>query len=175
MPGSSSPRGRTTAHAARASSKWRHEALIGSWPRLAGWLDADRAGLRIHRRLTEDAGEWDDRGRPENDFLLTGTRLAVATEWAAAHHGDLNDVEREYLRASIGAAEEMQRRQEEAQRREEESRLAELLRIRLQRRGLAAAAVVFLAIAALAGWQWKEAHREGRRIGRERQGATRGS
>ena len=36
-----------------------HEALIRGWPRLRGWIDADRAGLLIHRRLTDAAREWD--------------------------------------------------------------------------------------------------------------------
>ena len=32
-----------------------HEALIRGWPLLRDWLDDDRAGLRVHRRLTEAA------------------------------------------------------------------------------------------------------------------------
>src|SRR6266487_2690730 len=34
-----------------------HEALIRGWPRLRGWLDEDRAGLRLQRRITETAEE----------------------------------------------------------------------------------------------------------------------
>jgi energy-coupling factor transporter ATP-binding protein EcfA2 len=36
-----------------------HEALIRGWPRLRRWIDADRAGLLLHRRLTDAAREWD--------------------------------------------------------------------------------------------------------------------
>ena len=32
-----------------------HEALLTAWPRLRSWIDADRAGLAAHRRLTEAA------------------------------------------------------------------------------------------------------------------------
>ena len=46
--------------AAAAASRWvdvSHEALIRGWPRLRRWLDEDRAGLRVHRRLTEATEE----------------------------------------------------------------------------------------------------------------------
>ncbi len=36
-----------------------HEALIREWPRLRGWLEENREGLRLHRQLTEAAQEWD--------------------------------------------------------------------------------------------------------------------
>ena len=40
-----------------------HEALIREWPRLRGWLEDNRDGLRLHRRLTEAAQEWNTLGR----------------------------------------------------------------------------------------------------------------
>ncbi|WP_409180653.1 helix-turn-helix domain-containing protein [Amycolatopsis sp. VS8301801F10] len=40
-----------------------HETLIRSWPRLQRWLDEDREGLRVHRRLTEAARAWEATGR----------------------------------------------------------------------------------------------------------------
>ena len=40
-----------------------HEALISEWPRLNTWLNEDREGLLVHRRLTEAAQEWQDLGR----------------------------------------------------------------------------------------------------------------
>jgi hypothetical protein len=51
-----------------------HEALIREWPILRGWLAEDREGLRIHRRLTEAAAEWEALGRDAG--ALAGT-LAV--------------------------------------------------------------------------------------------------
>ncbi len=76
-----------------------HEALIRGWGRLRKWIDADRAGLRIHRQLTEAAREW-EANRRESSFLYGGTRLAVAREWAKTHRDELNALEAEFLAAS---------------------------------------------------------------------------
>lgn len=76
-----------------------HEALIRAWPRLAMWLNEDREGLLVHRRLTEAAQEWQEMNR-DAGALFRGARLAQAAEWAAAHDGDLNELEHEFLNAS---------------------------------------------------------------------------
>ncbi|MDT7713321.1 MAG: hypothetical protein QOG46_2061, partial [Pseudonocardiales bacterium] len=76
-----------------------HEALIRHWPRLHGWLDADRAGLHTHRRLTAAAREWDTLQR-EPAALYRGARLAAANEWAAEHSDRLSELERDFLTAS---------------------------------------------------------------------------
>jgi WD40 repeat protein/transcriptional regulator with XRE-family HTH domain len=80
-----------------------HEALLLAWPRLRGWIDADREGLRIHRQLTVAAEAWRDAGRDPH-ALYRGGRLAAASDWAAdlSHYGDLNGLEREFFQASIG-------------------------------------------------------------------------
>ena len=79
-----------------------HEALLAAWPRLRAWLDADRVGLRTHRRLTFAAEVWRDSGRDPNTLLRT-TRLDDAAEWAedSRHAADLNALEREFLAASL--------------------------------------------------------------------------
>ena len=64
-----------------------HEALIQGWPELRQWIDADRAGLRTQRRLTEAAREWESNGR-DASFLYGGARLAVANEWAESHRAN---------------------------------------------------------------------------------------
>ena len=81
-----------------------HEALIRGWPRLRAWIDENRQALRAHRRLTEAASEWNALDR-DIGSLYRGTRLAVAREWAAEHDPDLNELEREFLRASTAAEE----------------------------------------------------------------------
>ena len=58
-----------------------HEALIRGWTQLRQWIDADRAGLRTQRRLTEAAREWQEDKRDERLPLL-GSRLAVGHEWS---------------------------------------------------------------------------------------------
>ena len=39
-----------------------HEALIREWPTLRRWLDEDREGIRLHRRLGDAARLWDAGG-----------------------------------------------------------------------------------------------------------------
>jgi WD40 repeat protein/class 3 adenylate cyclase len=76
-----------------------HEALIREWPLLRRWLDEDREGLRIHRRLTDDTGEW-IRLERDPGLLYRGGRLAAAQEWAEANDGRLSAEERGFLGAS---------------------------------------------------------------------------
>jgi WD40 repeat protein/class 3 adenylate cyclase len=85
-----------------------HEALIREWPRLRGWLDEDRDGLRVMRHLTVAAHEWDQRGRDAGD-VYRGPRLAAALEWQAGHGEEANTVEREFLAAGRGLQEEQVR------------------------------------------------------------------
>ena len=82
-----------------------HEALIREWPRLRGWLEDDREGLRLHRRLTEAAQEWDSLER-ETELLYRGARLTQAQEWASTHGEEMNELEREFLAASIARTEQ---------------------------------------------------------------------
>jgi DNA-binding SARP family transcriptional activator/class 3 adenylate cyclase/WD40 repeat protein len=112
-----------------------HEALLREWPRLRGWLEEDRAGRRLLRQLTLAAASWDGEGRDPGS-LYRGTRLDAALEWAGAHTGDVNAVEREFLDASVDAQHsDLQRARQTARR----------------LRSLAGAMAVFLAIALIAG------------------------
>lgn len=76
-----------------------HEALIRFWPRLRDWLSDDREGLRIHRQLTEATDAWES-AEHDPGALLRGTRLASASDWAAAHGEMLTKRERDFLQAS---------------------------------------------------------------------------
>ena len=93
-----------------------HEALIRSWPTLRSWLDADREGQLLHRRLTEAAQEWEALAR-DPGALLRGTRLAATGDWATAHDPELNELEREFLAASRQASEREAERQRRTNRR----------------------------------------------------------
>jgi WD40 repeat protein len=94
-----------------------HEALIRGWPRLRGWLDEDRAGLRLQRRITETADEW-QRSNRDNDLLYRGARLIQAQEWRERHEVELNPLEREFLDASIALKQRLEEREREQQQRE---------------------------------------------------------
>ena len=119
-----------------------HEALIRAWPELRGWIDADREALRLHRRLTDAAREWNAAGREEG-LLYRGARLAVWQERGAA---ELNDLERSFL----AAGEERAGRDRAARRR----------RVRLAIGGLAVATAAIAAIAVVALTQWRNASDE---------------
>ncbi|MGZ9236064.1 MAG: nSTAND1 domain-containing NTPase, partial [Anaerolineales bacterium] len=94
-----------------------HEALIREWPRLRSWLEDNREGLRLHRQLTESAQEWDTLNR-EPDLLYRGARLTQAQEWAGTDQDEMNNLEREFLDASIAFA-EYEALEREAQRQRE--------------------------------------------------------
>ena len=77
-----------------------HEALIRGWQRLRGWVEEDRAGLQVHRRLREAAQEWQRLGRDEA-LVHRGGQLAEAIEWRKDHEPSLNELERAFLEASL--------------------------------------------------------------------------
>jgi WD40 repeat protein/DNA-binding XRE family transcriptional regulator len=140
-----------------------HEALIREWPTLREWLAENREGLRLHRRLTEAAQEW-ERARRNDGELYHGARLAHALEWAASNASALNQLEREFLEASRAwteheaAEREVQRQRElaaarklaetEKARAEEQKHSAN--RLRLRNRLTAGAGVIALLLAVLA-------------------------
>ncbi|GAA4616723.1 hypothetical protein GCM10023195_74450 [Actinoallomurus liliacearum] len=78
-----------------------HDAVLSAWPRLHDWLNADRAGLLVGRRLAEAASAWRREG-DDPAALYSGTRLAVAREWVAGAgpRAVLTPLVREFLEAS---------------------------------------------------------------------------
>ncbi|MFZ3495115.1 helix-turn-helix domain-containing protein [Streptomyces sp. 5.8] len=114
-----------------------HEALLHAWPRLRGWIHADRAGLLVHQQLAQAADEWAREAR-DPSVLYRGSRLATARAWAEELDGRsrLGPGEAAFLDASR-AAEEARRRQDR-------------LRVRLHQRMLATL-VVLLLLALTAG------------------------
>ena len=77
-----------------------HEALIGAWPRLHGWLHQDRETLRLHRQLTYDSGIWDTHDH-DPDLLYRGVRLAA---WDGRGTAGLNERERSSSRRAGNAS-----------------------------------------------------------------------
>ncbi|MFI6099495.1 hypothetical protein ACIA8G_28395 [Lentzea sp. NPDC051213] len=81
-----------------------HEAVIRSWPRLSGWLTANRDGLRVHHQLTEASATWESLNR-DSGALYRGVRLALAREWATGDDDSMSTRERRFLNASVEAEE----------------------------------------------------------------------
>ncbi|HWS34919.1 MAG TPA: AAA family ATPase [Actinoplanes sp.] len=77
-----------------------HESLIVTWPRLRGWLDADRAGRLLAQRVAADAQEWERHDR-DQDHLYQGIRLHSAREWADQHPGEVPRPARTFLDAGV--------------------------------------------------------------------------
>ncbi len=142
-----------------------HEALIREWGRLQDWLNEDREGLHLHRRLTEAALEW-ERLQHDPDTLYRGARLAQALEWESAHRSALNALEKEFLQLSQAESEreaaerEAQRQREleaaqrlaaaERQQAEEQRQAAHRLRRRAVYLSLSLAAAFLLVLVAIA-------------------------
>lgn len=76
-----------------------HEVLISSWPMLRSWLEEDRAGLLLHRRLSQTCDDWIAHER-DPSFLYTGLRLLIARQYAEQHPQDISKDEAEFLKIS---------------------------------------------------------------------------
>ncbi|WP_133116259.1 AAA family ATPase [Amycolatopsis antarctica] len=128
-----------------------HEALLHAWPRLYDWLDDDRAGRQVHRRLTLAAHAWRDNGHTADDLYQGGT-LAAALTWAERHREELNPLEREFLDAGVdkrNAAEAGARRR---------------VRRRYQLTSAAMVMVVLVAGAMFYAWRTQDAAEHDRRL-----------
>ena len=76
-----------------------HESLIRQWPRLAGWVDAERHARSVFRQLVSTArafraGERDLMG--EREFAVQirqWEQIGATAEWAARYSAHLDDYE----------------------------------------------------------------------------------
>ncbi|WP_219471625.1 serine/threonine-protein kinase [Nonomuraea rhizosphaerae] len=75
-------------------------ALVRAWPRLRGWIDADRPGLRLHGMLSEAARLWEAGGRNTAD-LYRGAALRTTQLWLGGKPSlPVNYLEHTFLSAS---------------------------------------------------------------------------
>lgn len=123
-----------------------HEALLREWPRLATWIDEQREGLILGRRFRSALDEWEASGGDE-DYLLTGSRLAPFTGWAETVA--LTEDERSFYEAS--------------RERDEAERLSRRRRRRALTAILAGATVVASVLGLVASMQATEATRHAER------------
>ena len=122
--------------AGHATVEVAHESLFREWDRLAAWIDRHRAALRRFETFSAAADEWEVSGR-DDDYLLTGTRLAEFEAWSAEGTLQIAGNKKEYLTACL------ERRSAE--------QLAELGRLQAQHRLERQARMRLLALAAIVG------------------------
>ena len=79
--------------------EFSHEALIRAWPRLRGWIDADRAGLAFSQQVAEAATRW-DRGGRDVGALYRGAQLAAAKDRVETSAG-LSQLSVDFVQAGI--------------------------------------------------------------------------
>ncbi|WP_206068490.1 WD40 repeat domain-containing serine/threonine protein kinase [Nonomuraea composti] len=129
-------------------------ALPLAWPRLRAWVEADRDGLAVHRRISAAAGRWQEHGRRDGD-LFSGSTLDDALSWAAAGRRNitLTPAERDFLAAGA----------ELTRRRSRRTRLAAM--------GLAVLLVVAVAAGGTAVWQSVTLAEQGATLTRQRDAA----
>ncbi len=119
-----------------------HEALIRQWQLLRGWIDENREGLRVQRRLTTAAEEWVNSGK-EASFLASGARLDQFESWSKQTELALTGLEFSYLDASL--VERVQ------QRAAEDARKAREAALEIRSRNFRRALMVVLALTAVGG------------------------
>ena len=120
-----------------------HEALLTAWPLLSTWIDANREGLRVRRRLSDAARAWDEAGR-DPAALLRGGQLALARDWAA------DPVNRDSLGTLTGAFVDAGTAAERAQQAADRNRALRLRRL------VAALTVLVLVTIGLAGYAFQQ-------------------
>jgi energy-coupling factor transporter ATP-binding protein EcfA2 len=83
----------------QATVELSHEALIRGWPTMKEWIDDARAALRLQLKLSEEATEWQSKGKSV-DFLWGQARLDDVETWRKRDHPQLTALEQEFLQAS---------------------------------------------------------------------------
>jgi WD40 repeat protein len=89
-----------------------HEALIRYWPRLRGWLDEDRASLRLREGIREAAQEWQAGGKEEGLLVHRGSRLEEAAGLDKNPRFALNALEQAYVTACVALQKRGDRRRQ---------------------------------------------------------------
>jgi WD40 repeat protein len=108
-----------------------HEALIGGWERLRGWMAEDRTFRAWQERLRAAQRAWETGGHDEGP-LLRGAPLAEAEGWLAERPSGLRPAELAFVEASVALRDQKAAERERQQQRE----------LALERRGRRLMAIV---------------------------------
>ncbi|MFN2107594.1 MAG: BTAD domain-containing putative transcriptional regulator [Candidatus Promineifilaceae bacterium] len=102
------------------SAELVHEALIHNWDRLSSWVNADRSFRLWQEQLRAARRQW-EASNYDDGALLRGAPLATAENWLKERPGDLGELERRYIEASLKKRQD--RRMSELARQEKEQSL----------------------------------------------------
>ncbi len=119
-----------------------HDALLGRWSRLAGWIGEARNDLSMRRRLADATADWEASGR-DPDFLLAGSRLELFAAWSSSTDLRLDASEHALVQASVAARD--RRAAQETVRAEHERVLERRAATRLRALAAVLAAAVLVA------------------------------
>src|SRR5262249_1802721 len=95
--------------AARPMVEVAHEALIRTWPRLRGWIDANREKLRARAAVLQAKAEWEQQSRRDDLLLPAGFQLERART-LLADPGDITTFDIKEFVSLSSAREEAERR-----------------------------------------------------------------
>jgi hypothetical protein len=109
--------------AARPTVEVAHEALIRTWPRLRGWIDANREKLRARAAVLQAKAEWAGVSR---GFAAACGLSARAARTLLADPGDLTIDDIEEFIALSSAREETERKEREEALARDEAQVAEI-------------------------------------------------
>ncbi|MCI0634096.1 MAG: protein kinase [Actinobacteria bacterium] len=138
-----------------------HEALLGAWDRLRGWIDEARDDIRVRNTLASAAADWAAADR-DDSFLLRGARLERVASWAETTTVSPSAGEAAYLRASVERRDRDRAEEAARQARERALERRSIRRLRGIVAAVTAAALVASVLTAVALGQRSQARREAR-------------
>jgi uncharacterized protein len=131
--------------ARRPTVEVAHEALIRTWPRLRGWIDASRERLRARAAVLKAKADWDENDRRDDMLLPPGLQLERARSLIADPGDITTDDVKEFILLSSAREEAVKRQAADVHRRQ------------VRNRNFALAGVSCLALlAASLGWSAKQ-------------------
>ncbi|MFD8753242.1 hypothetical protein ACFV0O_20040 [Kitasatospora sp. NPDC059577] len=86
-----------------------HQALVGSWPRLRRWVEANRAFRTWQERLRRALRAWQEQGRPA-ELLLGRREVEEAKRWIAERADEVPSEEADFVAAGARAQQRLARR-----------------------------------------------------------------
>ncbi len=108
--------------ARRPTVEVAHEALIRTWPRLRGWIDASRERLRARAAVLQAKADWEQNDRRDDMLLPPGLQLERARSLLADPGDITTDDFEEFISLSSAREESERKKAENAQRRQVRNR-----------------------------------------------------